>query len=97
MNEENKEKMITISEKVYNRKIKFDTYWKIALLIVLVISIAYMFYEWRTMGTEGLACRSAPFEWGQQQAQKEGISCFYECFDDGIDRINKFTITTHLP
>jgi len=69
-------------------KQKFYYYWKITLLIILVISIVYMFYEWRSIDREGLACKNAPFVWGKLKAEEKGIHCSYECVSDSLNRIN---------
>jgi len=62
-------------------KDKFDMLWKIILLIILMIAIFYMFYEWKMIDKEGILCRSDPFGWGMEKANKSSISC--TCFDFG--------------
>jgi len=60
---------------------KFDVIWKIALLVVLLIAIFYMFYEYKQMGKEGLTCIQSPFEWGKMKAEQQGVYCSYQCLN----------------
>ena len=78
-------------------KEKFDYYWKVSLIIILTIAICYMFYEWRSINNEAMACKNAPFEWGQAQAKKSGLSCYYQCFDNSMDNLNTQNMTFHIP
>lgn len=66
-------------EKAKRRKERFDKFWKIALIIILTISICYMFYEWNNINKEAMACRNAPFVWGVEKAKERGIFCIYYC------------------
>lgn len=68
-------------------KQKFDYYWKIALIVILIFGMAYMFYEFNQINKKGLECHSAPFEYGIREAQKQGISCYYECFKDSANQL----------
>jgi hypothetical protein len=61
-------------------KQKFDYYWKIALIIILIFGMAYMFWEFNQINKKGLECHSAPFDYGIREAEKQGITCFYDCF-----------------
>ena len=51
-------------------KEKFDYYWKIALIIILLIGMAYMFKQFKDINEEGLACRKQPFVWGASEFSK---------------------------
>ena len=69
-------------------KVKFDVFWKIALLVVLLVAIFYMFWEYRQIGTEGLTCIQSPFEWGKLKASEQGIYCSYQCSNTKPFEIN---------
>ena len=86
-----KEDFITISKKQYNWKIRFDYYWKIALIIILTLSICYMFYEWKNINKETMACKNAPFVWGVEKAKEQGISCYYHCTSNALERLSNMT------
>lgn len=66
-------------------KSKFDMLWKTALLIVLTISIIWMFYEWRQIDKEAMACKNAPFIWGQMKASEQGMNCSYYCEGEDVN------------
>lgn len=82
------ESYITISQKTYNRKIRFDYYWKMSLIIILIVAMVYMFWEFRNINKEGLACKSSPFVWGQEKAKEQGVYCYYDCSNDKRTEIN---------
>ena len=69
-------------------KQKFDMYWKIALMVILVAGILYMFYEWHNIDKEAMQCKSNPFEWGKLKAQEQGISCYYSCSKGNANEMN---------
>jgi len=78
-------------------KEKFDYFWKITLLIVLVLAIGYMGYAIKGLNQEAMACRISPFVWGVAQAEKQGIYCYYKCLKDDVARISIQNITTIVP
>lgn len=68
-------------------KEKFDYYWKIALMIVLILGMIYMFWEFKQINKQGLECHSNPFEYGKQEAEKQGLFCAYECFRESANTL----------
>lgn len=68
-------------------KEKFDYYWKIALMIVLILGMIYMFWEFKQINKQGLECHSAPFEYGVREAEKQGIYCYYSCAKNDFERV----------
>ena len=52
-------------------KEKFDYLWKIALIIILLLAMAYMFKEFKDINREGLDCRRQPFTWGAKEFSKQ--------------------------
>ena len=60
-------------------KQKFDYYWKIALIVILIFGMIYMFWDLIT-SIKGLEYHSARLNM-ESERQKNGISCFYECFN----------------
>ena len=52
-------------------KEKFDYYWKIALIIILLISLGYMFKQFSQINEEGLDCIKQPFVWGAREFSKK--------------------------
>lgn len=68
-------------------KDKFDKLWKIALLIVLILGMIYMFWEFKQINKQGLECHSAPFEYGIREAEKQGLYCAYECFRESANNL----------
>jgi len=88
MSSEESEKMVTITQKEYaktqNQLFNFDYWWRIALMIILVVALFYMFSEWQKIDREAMACKNAPFLWGKQKAQEMGINCYYSCFREGL-------------
>jgi hypothetical protein len=74
-------------------KEKFDIWWKTILLCVLIVAIIFMFLEWKNINREALACKSAPFVWGVEQAKEQGITCMYNCFvNENANAIGNRTI-----
>jgi len=45
---------------------KFDYYWKVTLLIVLILGMIWTVVEFRQISREGVACKSNPFIYGAQ-------------------------------
>jgi hypothetical protein len=68
-------------------KEKFDYYWKIALLVVLILGTIYMFWEFKQINKQGIECHSNPFEYGVKEAEKQGIACYYSCAKNDFDRV----------
>ena len=75
-----------VMERAYElavKRAKFDKIWKITLLILMIIGIGYMFYEFQNINKAGLDCKNNPFQWGEEMALKEGITCTHTCFVPG--------------
>lgn len=51
-------------------KEKFDYYWKIALIIILLPSLIFMFKQFNDIEKEGIRCREQPFVWGASEFSK---------------------------
>lgn len=68
-------------------KEQFDYVWKVALIVILLVSIVYMFYEFSTINKEGMACKNAPFIWGKQKALEQGFYCSYYCSYNNVSDI----------
>lgn len=75
-------------------KEKFDYYWKVALIILLILGMLYMFWEFNQINKKGIECNSAPFEYGIREAEKQGLYCYYKCAEEDINRLWK--IPTNL-
>lgn len=63
--------------------VNFDKVWKIALIIILIIGMGFMFWEFKQMNLKGIECAQSPFEYGVQVAIEKNISCSYLCFESG--------------
>lgn len=82
---------VNVSKKDYDRHIRrvngFDYYWRIGLMIILLLALFYMFYEWRQIDKEAMDCKNSPFDWGKQKALENGFYCYYSCAKQGIANI----------
>lgn len=67
-------------------KQKFDYYWKIALMILLIVGMIYMFWEFKQINKKGIECHSAPFDYGVREAEKQGLYCYYSCSKGMIEK-----------
>jgi hypothetical protein len=68
-------------------KEKFDYYWKIALLVVLILGTIYMFWEFKQINKQGIECHSNPFEYGVKEAEKQGLVCVYNCLEESANSL----------
>jgi hypothetical protein len=68
-------------------KTKFDYYWRIALLIVLILGTIYMFWEFKQIDKKGMECAHTPFEYGIREAEKQGLYCYYTCLRNDVDDV----------
>ena len=59
-------------------KEKFDYYWKIALLIVLIIGMGIMFKEWKEIKMDSINCIQDPIEYIKEKLDKD---CIINCYD----------------
>ncbi len=77
-------------------KEKFDTYWKIALIVLMVLGMSYMFYELATLNKDGIACKSQPFVWGAQKMVegKKADEMYCTCTVTGNDYFAKYSFNT---
>lgn len=66
-------------------KTKFDYVWKVVLLIVLILGMIYMFWEFKQINKQGIECHSNPFEYGVREAEKQGVACSYSCAKNDFD------------
>lgn len=66
-------------------KQKFDYYWKIALIVILVLGMLYMFWQFNQLNKKGLECYSAPFDYGVKEAERQGVYCYYNCLKGDVD------------
>jgi|TARA_R100000049_G_C1887921_1_gene42025 hypothetical protein len=75
------------------KKDNFYKLWSIALIIILVIGMIYMFWEFRQIDRDGIACKSQPFIWGAQQMTSrpnvEHMSC--SCAITGEDYFKPYS------
>jgi len=53
-----------ITKQRLQAKSNFDYYWKIALLLVLVIGMIVMVGEWKDINTNSYSCTTNPFIYG---------------------------------
>jgi hypothetical protein len=74
-------------------KQKFDVFWKIGLMVILLVAVFYMFYEYKQISREGLTCIQSPFEWGKMKAQEQGLYCSYQCSNTKPYEINLTNFT----
>lgn len=51
-------------------------------MILLILGMIYMFWEFNHINKQGLECHSNPFEYGKQEAEKQGLYCYYSCSRD---------------
>jgi hypothetical protein len=60
---------------------KFNYYWKIGLIIILLPSLVLMFKQFNDLDKEGTDCRKQPFVWGASELSKQydGDSIFCSC------------------
>lgn len=65
----------------------FDYYWRIALLVVLILGMLYMFWEFKQIDKENQGCASTPFEYGIREAEKQGLYCQYTCLRNDFERV----------
>jgi hypothetical protein len=65
----------------------FDYYWRIALLVVLILGTLYMFWEFKQIDKKGVECAHTPFEYGIKEAEKQGLYCQYNCIRNDFDRV----------
>lgn len=55
-------------------KEKFDYYWKVILIILLIIGMVYMFWEFSHLDKQGIKCRTQPFVYGaKEMTGREGV------------------------
>jgi len=48
----------------------FDYYWRILLMVILLVALVYMFAQWRQIDSEAMTCKNQPFVWGAVQLEK---------------------------
>lgn len=59
----------------------FDYYWKVIIIILLILGMIYMFWEFKSFNSKGLECAKQPFLYGaRQMAERYGEDGFMDCF-----------------
>lgn len=79
--------------KVNDRKIKFQIYLTIFLIIALTIGFTMTVLEFRTMSRDGIACKSQPFIYGAKVMTDriEDGHMFCSCTVSGKDYYKKYS------
>lgn len=80
---------------------KFDYYWKIALLIALVLGMIWTVVEFKQISREGIACKSNPFVWGARvmaDKQPNGhMQCSCQVYGDDYSKFYSFNEMAENP
>ena len=59
---------------------KFDYYWRIALIVALILGMIWTVVEFRQISRAGLECASQPFLYGAKvMSEKYGEKGHFEC------------------
>jgi len=79
----------------------FEYYWKIAVLILLVIGIVWTVAEFRQISKDGIACKSQPFIYGARvMAGKQSgghMDCSCQIYGDDYSKSYSFNEVQENP
>lgn len=58
-------------------KEKFNYYWKVILIIILILGMVLMFYQFNNINKAGIECRQNPFIYGAKvMTERVGVEHF---------------------